>query len=237
MHSNDKEKVAGTNWKESLSKVKVGAKKFWNFLWNSDSAASWILNIILAFILIKFIVYPFLGIVLGTSFPVVAVVSESMEHGLYEGVICGQTFKEFPNGFDSYWNTCGYWYEDYNITKENFEDFPLHNGFNRGDIIVLWRADSTNTEVGDVIVFQGPKPQPIIHRVVNTWTVENEASELEYFYHTKGDHNKDSFGGDMGELKIGEDRVYGKALFKIPYLGWVKIGFAELIGLIGIEMS
>ena len=160
-----------------------------------------------------------------------------MEHDLYEGVICGQSFSEFPNGFDSYWNICGYWYEDMNVTKEEFEEFPIHNGFNRGDIIVLWRADSTNTEVGDIIVFQGPKPQPIIHRVVDTWTVENEIGELEYFYHTKGDHNKDSFGGDMGELEISEDRIYGKALFKIPYLGWVKIGFAELIGLVGVEMS
>ena len=56
------------------------AKNVWKFIWEDDSIWSWMLNIILAFVLIKFIVYPGLGLLLGTSYPVVAVVSESMEH-------------------------------------------------------------------------------------------------------------------------------------------------------------
>ena len=62
-----------SSWKKNL-------KKFWHFIWEEDSLLSWIVNIIIAFILIKFIVYPGLGYLLATTHPVVAVVSESMEH-------------------------------------------------------------------------------------------------------------------------------------------------------------
>jgi signal peptidase I len=55
-------------------------KKVWYFVWEDNSVWSWIVNIILAFVLIKFVVYPGLGFVLTTSHPVVAVVSGSMEH-------------------------------------------------------------------------------------------------------------------------------------------------------------
>ena len=65
---------------DKLDKLKQHGKKAWNFFWNEDSVSSWIANIIVAFIVIRFIVYPVLGAALGTSFPIVAVVSESMEH-------------------------------------------------------------------------------------------------------------------------------------------------------------
>ena len=55
-------------------------KRVWHFIWEDNSIWSWIANIAIAFILIKFIVYPSLGFFLSTSHPVVAVVSESMEH-------------------------------------------------------------------------------------------------------------------------------------------------------------
>ena len=55
-------------------------KKIWNFLWHEDSVTSWVVSIILAFVIVKFIIYPLIGVFLGTSFPIVAVVSESMEH-------------------------------------------------------------------------------------------------------------------------------------------------------------
>ena len=55
-------------------------RKIWNFIWYDDSWLSWILNLIIAFLLVKFIIYPGVGLVLGTEFPIVAVVSSSMEH-------------------------------------------------------------------------------------------------------------------------------------------------------------
>lgn len=219
-------------------KFKEHAKKVWHFLWHDESAWSWIANIVIAFVIIKFIFYPMLGLVLGTSFPVVAVVSESMEHGLHEGEICGQEYDYFPSGFDNWWEVCSYWYtdEEINISKDQFLDFPMHNGFNKGDIIVLWRANTENIEVGDILVFQSSRSHPIIHRVVKTWTTESETGEIEYHYQTKGDHNQDSFGGYLSEEDITIDRVYGQALFKIPFLGYIKILFAEILQLFGINL-
>jgi signal peptidase I len=210
--------------KETLGKV-------WDFLWHSNSAASWVANVILAFVIIRFIIYPVLGIMLGTSFPVVAVVSESMEHGLYDGEICGQEFNSFPKNFDSYWNICGSWYEDIGISKEQFKTFKMHNGFNKGDIIVLWRANQNNLDVGDVLVFWGPRPQPIIHRIVDITSEDGKV-----FYQTKGDHNRDSFSSSLAEHKISENRVVGQALVRIPLLGWIKIIFVEMLQLVGFNV-
>ncbi len=223
----------------SVNKLKLFGRKAWHFLWHDDSVWSWIANIAIAFIVIKFIFYPLLGIILGTGFPVVAVVSESMEHGLHDGEICGQDYDYFPNGFDNWWQVCGYWYQDsdIDITKEQFEEFPLHNGFNKGDIIVLWRANEENIEVGDILVYQSTKSQPIIHRVVKVWTEENDETGVEeYHYQTKGDHNEDSFAGYLGEDDITIDRIYGQALFKIPFLGYIKIIFAEILYLFGVNI-
>ena len=105
----------------------------------------------IAFIVIKFIVYPGMAALTGSSFPVVAVVSESMEHEVQYGELCGYDMESFPASFDTYWDVCGDWYEDNGISKEQFASFPLSNGFNKGDIIVLAKAD--DVVVGDVLVF------------------------------------------------------------------------------------
>lgn len=96
--------------------------KIWFFIWHDNSAASWIINIILAYLIIKFIVYPSLGLVFGTNFPIVAVVSNSMEHRTsplcvnesndicfeYKYEICGKQFDEkLKFDFDEFWQTCG----------------------------------------------------------------------------------------------------------------------------------
>ncbi len=210
--------------------MKSNLKKVWNFFWKDDSLASWVANIVVAFIIIRYLFYPLLGIVLGTSFPIVAVLSESMEHGLHDGRLCGQEFPEFYESFDNYWSICGSWYETKGISKETFQTFPLNNGFNKGDVIVLWRAKNLN--VGDVLVFEGNKPQPIIHRVVRIYQENGET-----FYQTKGDHNSNSLGGSFGESKISQERIYGKGVLRIPYFGYVKILFVELLKPLGINIQ
>ena len=211
--------------------MKKHLKKVWKFFWEDDSVWSWIANIIVAFLLIRFIVYPVLGVVLGTSFPIVGVLSESMEHGLHNGMICGQSYQEFPESFDSYWQVCGNWYEERGITKEQFAQFPLKDGFRKGDVIIIWRANSNNLDIGDVLVFQGNKPQPIIHRLVKMWDEEGQT-----YYQTKGDHNSQSISGSLGETKIKEERIYGQSIFRIPYLGWIKILFVDAVKPLGIKI-
>ena len=194
------------------SNFKKVMKKLWWFLWKDDSALSWIVNIILAFVLVKFLIYPGIGFLLGTTHPVVAVVSGSMEH---EG------------NFDSWWESQGDWYLARGIAKENFSQYRFKNGFNKGDIMFLKGSSLNDIGVGDVIVFDGNLKDPIIHRVVRKYA-ENDA----YFLQTKGDHNRDSNIG-LKEDKIGEERVIGKAFFRIPFLGWVKILAVEFIQLFG----
>ncbi len=237
MHEKHEAKKSSENKKEQAKEL---AKKTWHFLWHSDSTASWIANILIAFVIIKFIFYPVLGAVLGTPFPVVAVVSESMEHGLHEGQICGQSYDTFPSNFDSWWSVCGYWYEDLSdpISKEEFQEFKFKNGFNKGDIMVLWRANSDNLDLGDILVFQGPRGEPIIHRIVKiTQETNPDTNKIDYYYQTKGDHNSDSFAGFLGEDKISEDRIFGQAVMRVPFLGWIKVIFADFLGLFGIQVQ
>ena len=177
--------------------------KAWDFIWHDNSIWSWIVNVILAFVLIKFLIYPGLGFAFGTSHPVVAVVSGSMHH---EG------------DFEQWYSERGEWYEKQGFTKEQIMEWPFHNGFNRGDIMVLKGAKSIKK--GDVIVFNGNSNNPIIHRVVFIG---------DDYYQTKGDNNADSFS-QLGETRINREHIYGEAMIRIPFLGYIKILFTEVIG-------
>ena len=179
-------------------------KKIWKFIWHEDSLLSWIVNIIIAFVLVKFVIYPGLGLILGTTHPVVAVVSSSMEHN---------------GNFDQWYMEKGGWY---NYSKDEMKEWIFHNGFNKGDIIVL--KSGKNIKEGDVIVFNGNSNNPIIHRVVRKWYENGDI-----YYQTKGDNNNDSFR-QLGETKINNDDVIGKAMFRVPLLGYVKIIFTEIVG-------
>ncbi len=85
--------------------------------------------------------------------------------------------------------------------------------------------------MGDVLVFQAGKPQPIIHRVVKTF-----GRNSEWRAQTKGDHNSDSVGA-LGENSISEERLLGKAILRIPYLGWIKILFVDAVRPLGIIIT
>jgi signal peptidase I len=192
---------------------------------------SWAVNIVVAFILIKWVIYPGLGLILNTGYPVVAVVSESMEH----------------NGlkFDEWWAANHVWYDKNNISRSDFESFSFKNGFNKGDIMILYGIDGVN--VGDVVVFWGGKKEPIIHRAVNTWDVDGDVH-----FQTKGDNNRESLEmyinvlgvrvqkGTEGAIKvidetdINKEDLVGKAILRIPYLGYIKIWFIDLLKFVHI---
>lgn len=182
------------------------------------------------------IVYLFLGFVIAYSFnfilgytlstdtPVVAVFSCSMEHNTYNNwwypcelspdEVCG-TNQDGYNvaNFDDYWKLCGSWYQERNISKAQFESFQFRDGFDVGDLVIV--TNTNDIKIGDVVVYTTPlKPYPIIHRVYNI-------SDDNFL--TKGDNNPipDNFG------KVA---VHGKAVLKIPLLGWVKILFTQITG-------
>lgn len=185
-------------------------KKIWNFLWHSNSLASWVVSFIVAFIIVKFVVYAGIGLLLGTSYPIVAVVSGSMEH---KGI-----------DFDQWWEENQEWYGKKNIEKEDFLNFSFKNGFNKGDIMILVGEEAKDINKGDVIVFEANNTNhPVIHRVVRIFEDDGV-----YYFQTKGDNNPDSYE-QLGETRIPEDKLIGKAVVRVPWLGWVKIIFAEII--------
>ncbi len=212
-------------------------KKTWygkviHFIWYEDSVLSWIANIVVAFIFIKFIFYPLLALLFATQLPVVAVVSCSMEHKFTNcgenrlmDNLCGVPGKGSVN-YDTFWQFCGDFYEERNITKGQFTTFPLASGFNKGDIIFLKGVPVDKLKVGDTIVFSADeRSYPIIHRIVKITYTGNE-----YNIQTKGDHNKAQISdGALNELEIKENQILGKAMLKVPFLGYVKIWFTNLI--------
>ena len=203
-----------------IKKVKKIGKKIWWFIWEDDSWLSWIVNVILAFVIIKFLVYPGLGLFLNTSHPIVAVVSGSMEH---------------DTGFDEWWSspaqcekdscTQGEHYAEYGITKKEFLEYNYKNGFDKGDIMIIYGKRPEKIEKGDVIVYHAGKSNPIIHRVVDV------QKQDKLYFSTKGDHNPTSMGF---EKSITKEIVIGEAVMRIPYLGYIKIWFVDLLKILKI---
>ena len=190
-------------------------KKIWHFIWKDDSILSWIVNLILAFVIIKYALFPTLALIFGAELPLVAIVSESMEH---------------DGSFDAWWTsqacldrscTQEEWYKSHTITKTEFKEFPWKNGLNKGDIMVVW--GHSTYEKGDVLIFKANRAIPIIHRIISEKLINDT-----YYYQTKGDHNIDIYDA-IHEDSIHEERVIGKAVFRIPYAGYVKIWFTEAI--------
>lgn len=215
--------------RHKLFLMKQNLKRFWNYLGNEDSLGSWLLNLLIAFILIKFLIYPGLGLALGSELPVVAVVSASMEQSINEDdnglyYMCGQRFMRNTDlSKNEWWGYCGNWYEDrQNISQDDFESFPLSSGLYVGDLVILTGYSALS--VGDVIVFDGGRNVPIIHRIVEIFEEDGEI-----FYVTKGDNNAD-VQSIIGEDKISESKIYGKAALRVPYFGYFRLILSQMIG-------
>lgn len=177
-------------------------KKFWGFL-HEDSWPSFIVTLLVALVFIKWIFFPALSLITGTALPLVIVESCSMYH---EESGLNEVFSRSQNI-----------YEEYGLSIEDTDNWIFQNGFNKGDIIFVVGPD--NIRVGDVIIFNGGAQHPLIHRVIQI----NNGPEGN-IYTTKGDNNQ---GLLPAERAISEDQLIGKALFKIPGVGWAKLIFFE----------
>jgi hypothetical protein len=176
-------------------------KKFWDFL-KKDTWTSLILTLAIAFILIKFLFFPGLSFLMGTNLPIVIVESCSMYH--------------FENGFEKIFAENAL-YDDKSIDLEDTDSWDFQNGLSKGDVIFV--VGARNIEVGDVIIFNGDTihPYPLIHRVIRA----------EKTYGTKGDNYKTNSHQLNSERVINDGDVVGRALFKLPAIGWVKLIFFE----------
>ena len=172
--------------------------RFWQFL-RKDSLASLVVSLILAFIFIKFIFFPGLSLITGSSLPLVIVESCSMYH--------------HEDGFEKTFTSPIY--EGLGISLEDTQNWPFQNGFSKGDVMFVTGTD--NIEVGDVIIFSAGSRYPIIHRVVS----------LGDTYATKGDNYKTNSDQLLAEKGIEKSQIMGKAVLKIPAVGWLKLVFFE----------
>ncbi len=193
-------------WKKRLKEL-LG--KFWFLLWKDDSLKGWIFSIVFLFIFIKFIFFPGLSLITGTSLPLAVVESCSMYH---QGNIL--------SNFDAWWQRHEKKYSVFIINQLDFQDFTMKNGFNKGDILFIVRADPKTLKQGDIIIFNVNQKNPVIHRIIGIKETENGR-----IFSTIGDNNN----GQLDfEQKITENMLVGKAAFKVaPYLGWIKLVFYE----------
>lgn len=84
----------------------------------------------------------------------------------------------------------------------------------RGDMIIV--LGSHDVSVGDIIVFDAPGYRyPIIHRI------HDMSGGI---IHTKGDNN-----GYVDPWDTTTSAIHGKALLRMPLLGWVKIIFVDAL--------
>jgi len=191
--------------------LKEGLNKFWNLIWKDDSWKGWIISIIILFVFIKFIFFPTLSLVTGTALPMAIVESCSMYHE-----------ESILQNYNNWWENHEIKYLDLGIGKNEFKNSIFHNGFNKGDILFVIKANPEKLKIGDVIIFNGGKQNPLIHRIIK---IENKDGE--YFFSTIGDNNN---GQLEVEKEISSEQLVGKAAFKIaPYVGWAKLIFYEYL--------
>ena len=189
-----------------LSLIIKKTKAVLNFLWNDHSFESWMVNLLLAFLIIKFLIFPVLVGLTDSETPVASIVSNSMEHN--------------PNNFNDWWVNEGDKYTEFDIQRADFKSFQHKNGLNIGDLIFVSKPPTCDYEVGDIIVFRAGKNLPIIHRIVDVW--ENDSK---HYFRTLGDNNPASLNF---ETQIHEDNVEGKVAGRIPYIGNIKIIFLKV---------
>ncbi|MEO0252062.1 MAG: signal peptidase I [candidate division WOR-3 bacterium] len=106
------------------------------------------------------------------------------------------------------------------------ESWSMYPTIKKGDLLIIQGGfEGKDINVGDVIVFKDPRGGsiPIVHRVVYK---EYDETRGEWIFKTKGDNNITS-----DPWIVRENYIYGKVIFVIPYLGYIKIYLGNEIGI------
>jgi hypothetical protein len=107
-------------------------------------------------------------------------------------------------------------YEQYNITQQEFFQFPYPNGLYVGDIIIILPIDTQYLKPGDVILYTGTslyKGEYIFHRIVGY----NNSNFI-----IMGDNNPGPIIFE-GENNMNPNRIIGIGILRIPLLGYIKL--------------
>lgn len=186
-------------------------KKFWWLLWKDDSWKGWIFSIVFLFLFIKFIFFPLLSLFTGTTLPLAIVESCSMYHK-----------DNFLSDFNEWYSRHEEKYDEFDVSEENFENFPFKKGLNKGDILFVIGVKPEKIKIGDVVIFEAGRKNPLIHRVIE---IKKEPETEQYAFSTIGDNNN----GQLSiEKDIQEEQLIGRPVARVgPYLGWLKLLFFE----------
>ena len=112
------------------------------------------------------------------------------------------------------------WREYYTAREENSYRFPIQEGFEKGDLLIVQGVNSVyEIAVGDVLIIDRPHDIPLTHRVVEIWE-ENGEIRLK----TKGDAISQS-NAAVGDYPIKPSQILGKVVFRIPKLGIIPLWF------------
>jgi len=158
-------------------------------------------------VFMAFAVKQTLAVALSSDMPVVAVLSQSMEH-------------------DDAQATHYEWLDDKLGYSEDYVDsWPVPTGFMVGDMPVIQGSDEY--EVGDVIVYSVPCEDypsscdiPIIHRIIEV--------NADGTYQTKGDNNMHQL---PYEFSVSKDQIHGKVIGVVPKLGYFKVMLTRMFGI------
>jgi len=101
--------------KEGKGKIRKALNKIWFLLWKDNSFKGWIFSLIFLFVLIKFIFFPFMNLITGTSLPLAIVESCSMYHE-------GNVFSNFNLWFENHKQK----YNNLEIEQNEFKKFDLN---------------------------------------------------------------------------------------------------------------
>ena len=159
---------------------------------------------ILFYIVVVYLIFIYVALPAAYAFTPVsdisAVVSGSMEHN--------QPAIQF---------TYYQWLSQEGFNSSVTSHWPFQNGINVGDMVIAYKSDPQQINVGDVIIFvaayQGASEE-VIHRVVNVSVINGT-----YYYTTKGDANAGSF---PFEYDIPYKDIIGKVNTVVPFLGYPK---------------
>lgn len=163
---------------------------------------------VLMAIILYFVIQISLVFATGVDDPISVVISGSMDHNGYD--------------FDQWWDIKEQEYIQFGINEQDFMSYAYHEGFSKGDILLVTDIEIQDILVGDVIVFRrGDEKIPIVHRVVSISVIDGER-----YFITKGDYNPiaDNFYTN-GILGVHESNVIGEVSGLLPQIGKVTLFF------------
>jgi len=246
-----KEKLSFLKWLDPFTYIEIALRKFHPKKARPsafDEAIDWAVYLISALV-IAWLLYTLLGIALGTNYPMVIVLSGSMEPVMYRGdvmVLVGANYQNVKAQEINLSNIelKGKQLQEFSSVKpEQYEVQVILNQLGARpqttrelNFFDINKTIQLNTE-GDIIVyFSGLKQEQIIHRAIAKIKAKDG-----YYFLTKGDSTKNYWvDQDCQQLTYKnyilrnqnscitlypskESELQGKVLFKIPLLGWIKL--------------